>query len=137
MRQAVSVFAVSTFVLIVVVLAVTATSVWCRYTQQGAVQRAEALLRQHLTTEELLQLDKTGALSVHSNATAGRVYVVPVNGFVTVLDGGSQVMRLCIRPVRLLPGRESVLAHKMHIEAAEEDYMRRATVVWRAMAPTT
>ena len=96
-----------------------------------ATQRAEALLRDHLSDVELAQLNSLGALHVASGMTAGRIYAIPPRGAVTVLQDGRPTMRLCIRPVTLLPGREAVLAHKLHIEAAEEDYLRRGNVVWR------
>lgn len=104
---------------------------WYMRGADRATQRAEALLRDHLTPAELVQLNSLGALHVASGMTAGRLYAIPPRGAVTVLQDGKPVMRLCIRPVTLLPGREAVLAHKLHIEAAEEDYLRRGNVVWR------
>jgi len=32
--------------------------------------------------------------------------------------------------IKALPAREAVLAHKLMIETVEDDYMRRANVVW-------
>jgi hypothetical protein len=130
----VTVSAASTIVLVAIVFTTVAIWVWCKRAQDEAVRRAEALLEEHLTPAELAQLNQTGSLHVASRITDGRVYSIPVRGLVTVMEGGTSVMRLCIRPADILPGREAVLAHKIHIEAAEEDYMRRAIVVWRAAA---
>lgn len=105
--------------------------VWCVRTHMKAVKRAEILLEQHLTPSELDHLNKTGTLRVQSLLAPGRVYAVPITGFVAVMENNDMVMRLCIHPRAVLAGRESVLAHKMHIEAAEDDYVRQAVVVWR------
>ena len=98
-----------------------------------AVAKAEALLRTHLSEDELNQLQRSGALHVPSPHHPGRVYVVRANGGrVTVRVNGCPEFELCVRPRELLPGREHVLAHKLMIEAAEDEYMGRANVVWRA-----
>jgi hypothetical protein len=104
---------------------------WYMRGADRATQRAEALLSAQLSPIELEQLNSMGALHVQSGLTAGRTYAIPPRGTVTVMQDGQPVMRLCIRPVTLLPGREAVLAHKLHIEANEDDYLRRANVVWR------
>ena len=122
----------SGLIILAVVAVVVAVFIWCRAAQEHADERAEALLQQHLSPNELAQLTQTGALQVSSRMIDGRVYAIPTHGFVTVRDQGKLTMRLCIRPSSLLPGREAVLAHKMYIEAAEDEYIRKATVVWRA-----
>jgi hypothetical protein len=97
-----------------------------------AVARADALLRTHLTDVEFAQLQSSGVLQVASPSHPGRVYAVQAtSGRVTVLNNGSPEIELCIRPRNLLPGREHVLAHKLMIEAAEDEYTRRANVVWQ------
>ena len=63
--------------------------------------------------------------------------MIVTGGFVTVLDDNNMVMRLCIHPRAILAGRESVLAHKMYIEAAEDEYVRRAVIVWRNAGTST
>jgi hypothetical protein len=98
-----------------------------------AVARAEALLRTHLSETELGELKRSGVLRVASPQHAGRVYDVRANGGrVTVRNNGSPEFELCVHPREILPGREHVLAHKLMIEGAEDEYIRRANVVWRA-----
>lgn len=99
---------------------------------EAAVARAEALIREHLTPTQLEELNRSGSLRIASRARVGRSYAVPIRGFVTVFQDDTPVMRLCIQPTTALPGREAVLAHKMYIEAAEEDYLQRANVMWRS-----
>ena len=125
---------VETVVLTLLVLGVVLVAVWCKVAQDRAEDRAETLLHEHLTPEQLTQLEQTGAVQVASRTFKSRVYTVPIKGFVTVRDDGNLSMRLCVRPERFLPGREAVLAHKLFIEADEEAYVRSATVVWRAVA---
>jgi hypothetical protein len=122
----------SGLIILAVVTIVVGVFIWCRASQEHADARAEALLQQHLSPSELAQLTQTGALQVTSRIFDGRIYAIPTHGFVTVREQGKLTMRLCIRPSSLLPGREAVLAHKMYIEAAEDEYVRKATVVWRA-----
>ena len=123
--------AAATLILVATMVAVVAILAWCVRAADRALHRSEELLHQHLTIHELDQLDRVGTVHVPSGLTPGRVYVVPVRGSVTVLQDGSPVMRLCIRSAEELPGREEVLVHKINIQAAEEEYLRRANVVWR------
>jgi len=99
---------------------------------EAAVGRAEALIHEHLTPPQMEELTRSGSLRIASRVTEGRSYSVPIRGFVTVFQDETPVMRLCIQPTMALPGREAVLAHKLYIEAAEEDYLRRANVMWRS-----
>jgi len=123
---------VSSIIFALVVLLGIGIWVWCVHAQRMAVLRAEALLEKHLTPDELDHFNKTGMLRVPSQLTPGRVYAVPTSGFISVLENNNMVMRLCIHPRAILAGREAVLAHKMYIEAAEEEYVRRAVIVWRS-----
>jgi hypothetical protein len=98
-----------------------------------AHERAEVMLRTHLSDSELAQLQRSGVLDVPSPTRPGRLYQVPGNGGrIKVLQDGHPVLELCIHPRSALPGKEHVLAHKLMIEAAEEEYTRRANVMWRA-----
>jgi len=124
----------SSVALALLVSVVAFVCVWCQRAQDRADRRAELLLQQHLTPEQLAHLNRTGSLQVPSKTFESRVYTVPIRGFVSVHDEGKLVMRLCVRPGTFLPGREAILAHKMYIEAAEEDYVESATVVWRALS---
>ena len=113
----------------------TLTLDWAR--DRDPIVRAEALLRAHLSEAELKQLVQYGILQVPSPHYRGRVYCVrAAGGRVSVRRNGALEMELCIVPREPLPGREHVLAHKLMIQAAEEDYMRRANVLWRAADPS-
>lgn len=93
----------------------------------SANRRAELLVRQFLTPDELGQLQSCGYLAVPSRSTPGRVYRVPAQpGIVTVVDEGKPVMRLCLQPAYSVPEREHVLVHKLLLEGAEREYLRRA-----------
>jgi hypothetical protein len=127
------VFGLTAAILISIVVGVAVGAIDCWGADRKAVARAEAVLRTHLSETEFSQLQRSGVLHVASPSHTGRVYQVRANtGRVTVLNNGLPELELCIRPRELLPGREHVLAHKLMIEAAEEDYTRRANVVWRA-----
>jgi hypothetical protein len=127
------VFGLTAAILISIVAGVAIGALDCWGADRKAVARAEALLRAHLSDAEFGQLQRSGVLWVTSPTYAGRVYQVRASsGRVTVLNNGSPEIELCIRPRELLPGREHVLAHKLMIEAAEDEYTRRANVVWRA-----
>jgi hypothetical protein len=127
------VFGLTAAILISVIAGVAVGALDCWGADRKAVARAEAVLRTHLSGVEFEQLQRSGVLCVASPTHAGRVYQVRADsGRVTVLKDGSPEIELCIRPRELLPGREHVLAHKLMIEAAEDEYTRRANVVWRA-----
>jgi hypothetical protein len=99
-----------------------------------AEQRAEELVRTMLSPAELDQLNQTRYLDVPSRTHAGRLYRIPAyDGLMAVMQDGTMVMRVCIRPAQTLPGREHVLAHKLLLEADESDYLRRANVVWNKL----
>jgi hypothetical protein len=118
--------------LVLVVLVPLLVLAWRLLGTDDPTRRAEALLKAHLTPTELAQLNSASVLHVPSGTFAGRVYVIPTTGAVTVLQDGREVMRVCVRPAKWLPGREAVLAHKIYIQAAEAEYLSRGNVVWRA-----
>jgi hypothetical protein len=105
--------------------------------ERRANERAAAVVRQFLTEPELAQLKRAGVLDIASRAQPGRVYQVRASGTrVTVFDDGKPIAELCIRPRTVLPGNEHVVAHKLMIQAAEDEYNRRANVMWRAGGAT-
>jgi hypothetical protein len=127
------VFGLTAAILISIVVGVAVGALDCWGADRRAAARAEAVLRTHLSEHEFSQLQRSGVLSVTSPSHAGRVYQLRANsGRVTVLHNGAPELELCIRPRELLPGREHILAHKLMIEAAEDEYTRCANVVWRA-----
>jgi hypothetical protein len=130
---------VSVLLLILLATALAVAVFFCHSYARGAraaSERAEALLRRHLSPSDLAHLDRFGSLQVPSRLHEGRLYAIPTYGPVTVLQDGVVIMRLCVQPRDELPGRESVLVHKLHIEASEEEYLRRANLVWRPARAT-
>jgi hypothetical protein len=99
--------------------------------RRAARRRADALVRAHLSGYELSQLKRFGQLDVPSRKRPGRVYQVRAqSGRVFVREAGLCTMELCIRAGIDLPGDEHVLAHKLMIQGAEEEYLARANVIW-------
>jgi hypothetical protein len=93
--------------------------------------RAEQLVRRILSPLELDQLDRYHYLDVPSRRYADRVYRIPAReGTVLVLHRGVKTLGLCIRPIEQLAGREHVLAHKGMLEAAEDEYLKRANIIF-------
>lgn len=89
-----------------------------------ANRRAEALLTEFLTTEQLRTLKKTGYLTVPSPGHPGRVYYIPRNlGYVWVYEDDRQAFRLCVRPCEHLPAADRILQHKLMIEGDEDRYL--------------
>jgi len=95
-----------------------------------AAHRADLLIREFLSSEELAELEERGCLVVASRAHPGRLYRVPAwPGWITVLQDGRPIAWLCLRPTRALPPRELVIVHKLMLEADEEAYWRLANRV--------
>jgi hypothetical protein len=92
-----------------------------------AERRANLLLRDTLTPEQLRQLVWRGYLEVPSPTEPRRVYRVPrMKGYVQVFENGHSIMRLCLQPVECLPDADIVVLHKLMIEANEETYLQKA-----------
>lgn len=101
-----------------------------RAQQRLAQRRADALLRDLLTPAEYTQVVREHQLVVPSPMRPGRVYTIPVNGRpVVVREPDGSVVYLCLRPAERLPGAEGVLVHKLCLEAAEDEYWRRANTI--------
>jgi hypothetical protein len=101
-----------------------------------ASSRAEKLLRRVLSPAELDQLNRLHYLDIPSRLYPYRTYRVPAReGTVDVLHNGVKAFGLCIRPAEQLPSREHVLAHKALLEAAEDDYLKRANVISGRLSP--
>lgn len=125
--------AILALVIVCLIVAVSVVIVQDSGGDRQSINRAEALLRSYLSPSELKELKHSGFLQVASRQHAGRVYdVSATGGRVTVRVNGTPEFELCVRPREPLPGREHVLAHKLMIEAAEDEYVKRANVVWRA-----
>jgi CheY-like chemotaxis protein len=88
---------------------------------------AQGVLRALLTGEEYQQLTTQGYVEVRSRSRAERTYRIPcTGGQVRVLEGGQEVLRLCLQPTTMLPRGDVVLTHKLLLEADEEHYLRTA-----------
>jgi hypothetical protein len=112
---------------IALLLAAFALHALCARIWARANGRADMLVREFLTPDELGQLQLYGFLTVPSGSTPGRVYRIPAwPGFVTVVDAGKPVIRLCLQPACSVPEREHVLVHKLLLEGAEREYWQRA-----------
>ena len=97
-------------------------------------RRADALVRRLLSADEQAQLRRTGFLEVRSQAVSGRTYRIPRRGSpVAVLEPDGHVKYLCLQPETPVASRELVLVHKLLLEAAEMDYLRKANPVGRPM----
>lgn len=95
--------------------------------EQAANERAEALLAQHLTPEQLRDLQERRCLYVFSQS--GRRYRVDRGSTVKLLDDrGSILKRLCIHPEEHVPAADVMLCQKLLIEADEERLWRVANV---------
>lgn len=100
----------------------------------NAVLRAQRLLEQMLTENEKRELAVRGYLSVVSKHSTGREYRIwSTGGPVEVYDAGRYSMSLCVEPVVPLPPGDRVLMHKLLIEGQEEEYLRVANRLGRAM----
>src|SRR5438270_12140853 len=85
----------------------------------SATQRAESLLRSHLSNTEMAELQQSGVLEVRSPGHAARVYQISAySGRATVQTDGLPEYELCIHTRELLPGREHLLAHQLRLEGA-------------------
>jgi len=92
-----------------------------------ADRRADLLVRELLTPDELEQLDGRGFLEVPSRLVPGRCYRVPAwPGRITVVEDGRTLAWLCLQPVENVPARELILLHKLMLEGSEEEYCRMA-----------
>lgn len=89
-----------------------------------ANRRAEALLTEILTADQVRALKKTGYLTVPSPNYPARVYYIPRQpGYVTVYEDGRQAFRLCVQPCERLPAADRILQYKLMIEGDEERYL--------------
>ena len=93
----------------------------------AAQRRAAALLREVLSAAEFHQLEHHGYIDVPSPSRPGQRYRIPrQRGLVTVYDGDTLIMSLCVQPTVCLPSDDSVLMHNLMIEGNEAEYLRVA-----------
>jgi hypothetical protein len=105
---------------------------WTTFRWYTAQRRAAALLCRHLSLEDRAELKRFGALTIPSRHWPERTYQIRAQtGRVLVRQAGVSTMELCIRSEQELPGDEHLLVHKLMIQAAEDEYLARANVVWQ------
>jgi len=107
-----------------------------RVDEQAAHERAEALLGQILSAEELKHLGERGYLDIPSPSVTERSYRVPRRpGRVGVVEKGIEIAFLCVAPVESMPPADVLLTHKLMIEGNEQEYLRRANHYLLRMPP--
>lgn len=98
--------------------------------QAEAERRAEVLLREVAGDHAFATMTRRGYLEVKSPTFPSRVYLVPERqGPVTVCEHGRPIMRLCVQTVERVPDYDTVVMHKLMIEANEREYLRIANRV--------
>ena len=103
-----------------------------------AWDRAEAVLRDSLTPEQLATYDEHGHVEVPSRLVPGRVYRVDGWRPVAAFDAeGRFEGAVCLRPRESLPGPDVILAHKLYIEGAERRFLTDGNWLSPAWRPTT
>jgi hypothetical protein len=100
-----------------------------------ALERAEGLLRDSLTPEQHDVYRSRGYVEVHSRLTPGRVYRVDGWRPVAVYEGGQFIGAVCIRSRESLPGPDVLLARKLMIEGAEDEFLRAGNWLQPAWRP--
>ena len=100
----------------------------------NAARRAQELLEKTLPAEQLKDLAARGYLSIGSGSVPGREYRIwNSGGPVEVYEAGRYAMSLCVEPTEPLPPADLVLMHKLMIEGQEEEYLRIANRLGRAV----
>jgi hypothetical protein len=92
-----------------------------------AERRAQQLVTEMLSREQLAQLNRLGFIELRSRLIPGRTYRVPRRrGQVQVYEQGHHAGSLCIQPTRWVPDADVLLMHKLMIEGNEAEYLRTA-----------
>ncbi|HLQ35245.1 MAG TPA: hypothetical protein VK457_21360 [Chloroflexota bacterium] len=92
-----------------------------------AERRAQQLVAQLLTRDQLRQLTTFGFIELRSRLIPGRFYRVPRRrGQVQVYEEGRHAGSLCIQPTRWVPDADLLVMHKVMIEGNEAEYLRTA-----------
>lgn len=114
---------------------------WDATEHEAAYERAQGLLRDSLTPEQQAFYEQHGYLEVPSNLYPGRIYRVDGWRPVAVFEDGEFRGAICLRPREHLPGPDVILARKLLIEGAEEEFLHSGnwlSPAWRpaSAAPT-
>jgi len=103
--------------------------------QDDAWRRAEALLHDSLTPAQHASYSTTGYVELDSRLHTGRTYRVDGWRPVAVHEEGRFVGAVCIRPREHLPAPDVLLARKLMIEGAEEEFLRSGNWLQPAWRP--
>ena len=103
--------------------------------QDAAWQRAESLLRDSLRPDQYAVYRDRGYVDVPSKKFRGRSYRIDGWRPVGVYEHGQFVGAVCIRPRTSMPGPDIVLARKLMIEGAEDDFLRAGNWLSPAWRP--
>jgi hypothetical protein len=103
--------------------------------QDAAWQRAESLLRDSLRPDQYSAYAGRGYVDVASRKFAHRTYRVDGWRPVGVYEHGQFVGAVCIRPRVNMPGPDIVLARKLMIEGAEDEFLRAGNWLSPAWRP--
>jgi hypothetical protein len=103
--------------------------------QDVAWRRAEGLLQDSLTPEQYDAYRGRGYLEVRSRLRPERVYRIDGWRPVAVFEHGQFVGAVCIRPREHIPGPDILLARKLMIEGAEEEFLRAGNWLQPAWRP--
>jgi hypothetical protein len=103
--------------------------------QDDAWARAEELLASSLTHEQHQTYLAKGYVEVASPAHDGRTYRIDGWRPVSVYEHGRFAGAVCIRPREYLPGPDVLLARKLLIEGAEDEFLRSGNWLQPAWRP--
>jgi len=103
--------------------------------QDAAWQRAESLLRDSLRPEQYDEYRDRGFVDVASRKFPERTYRIDGWRPVGVYERGQFVGAVCIRPRVGMPGPDIVLARKLMIEGAEDEFLRSGNWLSPAWRP--
>jgi hypothetical protein len=103
--------------------------------QDAAWQRAESLLKDSLPADQYEAYRTRGFVDVPSTKFAERTYRVDGWRPVGVYERGQFVGAVCIRPRVNMPGPDVVLARKLMIEGAEDEFLHAGNWLSPAWRP--
>ncbi len=101
-----------------------------REERQEADKKAVELLEAHLTDEQKASYRKERYFEVISKESRRRyrIYHGRSQNIVQVDENGRKIKRLCAHPVMAVPDADTVLAQKLMLEHAEDQFLRIANV---------
>ncbi len=105
------------------------------HSSDAALARAEELLRDSLTPAQHATYRSRGYVEVRSRKHGGRIYRVDGWRPVAVYECGQFVGAVCIRAREALPGPDVLLARKLMIEGAEDEFLRAGNWLQPAWRP--